>query len=88
MKGERKIGYSIVGKTKAGTFCSQGFCSSLEIAIDFWIKSYPRFNGYGKIKRKIGECLEGGLVISNPAEDETILEFKNNKELKMQNEEK
>jgi hypothetical protein len=82
MKKEFKITYSINGKTKAGKFCSQVFCSSVEKAIEFWCANYPRFNGRGVIKKQLAEYLDNGFVMADASKWENVFEFQNNKELK------
>jgi hypothetical protein len=82
MTKEYKLTYMISGKTKAGTWCSQGFSSSIETAIDFWVKKFPRFNGHGIIKKQMAEYLPGGIVIADGSKWESVLIFNNNKELR------
>jgi hypothetical protein len=82
MKKEYKMTYSISGRTKAGTFCTLGFASTIEIAIAFWCQKYPRFNGHGKIKKQMAESFENGMICADFSKWEEVFSFSNNKELK------
>jgi hypothetical protein len=83
METNLKRTYEIVGRTKSSNFVVIGFCSSIEIAADLFLKKYPRFKGIARIKTQMAQDVGKGMLCVDGANWETVYEFKCNKELQI-----
>jgi hypothetical protein len=82
MEKTYKKTYMISGRTKAGSYCSLPFCSSIEISIHHFIAKFPRFQCKGRIMTQMAEDCGSGLLMADGSKWETISTFESTKELK------
>ena len=74
--------YEIVGRSQGDTFVCTPFCSKLRIAVDYFVKKYPRFKGAARIRTQLAQEIDTGLLITDSSAWVIIDSFESTKELK------
>lgn len=81
MEEEKKV-YEVVGKTFYGSFCCSGFSSDLKVAIDSFVKRYPRFEGRAQIREQIAKDVGYGMIMADHSKWKALRTVETIKELK------
>jgi hypothetical protein len=73
--------YSLTGRTSSGKFVTIGHAKDCKVAIQYFIKRYPRFNGVVRLQTQIAQDCGNGMLCAEMGKWETLQSFESTKEL-------